>query len=233
MQYICRWTLPHRYPGSLNHLQTDARTFADWGVITNYYRCRWHLHCFGAALSIHNCTSLWVWAGWAVRSQMWWGPFAKEQQKDCWSALPFVSCSLLGNLISSPGGLCQTWWMPFRPCHYGGEQRSTLQEHFMMKYGGWNMVLVLVSCDWPPGWLCRIWSRPTRHWASNCVPVRVASLPGSTTSKSIQYTRAISIPLYYSNKYAFTREQIRIATWSANLSQSLVIKLYDQVKSLL
>lgn len=48
MQYICRWTLPHRYPGSLNHLQTDARTFADWGVITNYYRCRWHLHCFGA-----------------------------------------------------------------------------------------------------------------------------------------------------------------------------------------
>ena len=180
-----------------------------------------------------HCTSLWVWVGWALRSQIWWRLFAKEQQKDCWSALPFVSCSLLGNLVSSPGGLCQTWWMPFRPCHYGGEQRSTLQEHFMMIYGGWNMVLVLVSCDWPPGWLCRIWSRPTRHWASNCVPVRVASLPGSTTSKSIQYTRAISIPLYYSNKYAFTREQIRIATWSANLSQSLVIKLYDQVKSLL
>ena len=56
MQYICRWTLPHRYPGSLNHLQTDARTFADWGVITNYYRCRWHLHCFGAALWIHIVT---------------------------------------------------------------------------------------------------------------------------------------------------------------------------------
>ena len=130
MQYICRWTLPHRYPGSLNHLQTDARTFADWGVITNYYRCRWHLHCFGAALSIHIVLIVCVSGVGSAQSNM-----VKEQQKDCWSALPFVSCSLLGNLISSPGGLCQTWWMPFRPCHYGGEQRSTLQEHFMMKYG--------------------------------------------------------------------------------------------------
>ena len=228
MQYICRWTLPHRYPGSLNHLQTDARTFADWGVITNYYRCRWHLHCFGAALWIHIVTHCGCERG---------GHCAVKYGEDFLQRSNKRIVDLLYHLFPA---LCwATWYLhqvdyvKLDGCHSDPATMEVSRDQPYKNILWWNMVLVLVSCDWPPGWLCRIWSRPTRHWASNCVPVRVASLPGSTTSKSIQYTRAISIPLYYSNKYAFTREQIRIATWSANLSQSLVIKLYDQVKSLL